>query len=125
MMGAWVWGGVEVWRAVGVGERIAVAPVTPTEANVVPDLDGDVRGVSLAEKKRLIEGYNGLMLAVPGGIVDTQAVYRDEVTEYWYLNSEGTALHELRPEITLSGTATARRDGTIEKGLESVGLRRA
>jgi len=114
----------ELSRAVRVDEPIALAPVPPTEANVVPDLDGDVRGVSLAEKKRLIEGYNGLMLAVPGGIVDTQAVYRDEVTEYWYLNSEGTALHELRPEITLSGTATARRDGTIEKGLESVGLRR-
>jgi TldD protein len=33
-------------------------------------------------------------------------------------------LHELRPEITLSGQAIARRDGTIEKGLESIGLRK-
>jgi predicted Zn-dependent protease len=63
------------------------------------------------------------MLAVPG-VVDTQASYHDDVTEYWYANSEGTLLHELRPEITLSGTAIARRDGTIEKGLESIGLRR-
>jgi TldD protein len=86
-------------------------------------LDGDVRGISLAEKKRLLEGYNGEMLAVPG-VVDTQASYRDEITEYWYANSEGTLLHELRPEVSLSGTAIARRDGTIEKGLESVGLRR-
>ena len=114
----------ELSRAVRVDEPIVLAPVPPTESDVVPDLDGDVRGVSLAEKKRLIEGYNGLMLGVPGGIVDTQAVYRDEITEYWYVNSEGVALHELRPEITLSGTATARRDGTIEKGLESIGLRR-
>ncbi len=114
----------ELSRAVRLNEPIVLAPVPPTESDVVPDLDGDVRGVSLAEKKRLIEGYNGLMLGVAGGIVDTQAVYRDEITEYWYVNSEGTALHELRPEITLSGTATARRDGTIEKGLESIGLRR-
>src|SRR5207247_1100616 len=57
-------------------------------------------------------------------IVDTLAVYRDEVSEYWYVNSQGTRLHELRPEVTLSGTAVARRDGTIEKGLESIGLRR-
>jgi TldD protein len=63
------------------------------------------------------------MLAVPG-VVDTQAVYRDEVTEYWFGNSEGTLLHERRPEITLSGQAIARRDGTIEKGLESIGLRK-
>lgn len=114
----------ELSRAVRLDEPITLAAVPPTESDVVPDLDGDVRGVSLAEKKRLIEGYNGLMLGVSGGIVDTQAVYRDEITEYWYVNSEGTALHELRPEITLSGTATARRDGTIEKGLESIGLRR-
>jgi TldD protein len=114
----------ELSRAVRLDQPIALAPVPPTEADVVADLDGDVRGVPLAEKKRLIEGYNGLMLAVPGGIVDTQATYRDEVTEYWYVNSEGTSLHELRPELTISGTATARRDGTIEKGLESVGLRR-
>lgn len=114
----------ELSRAVRLDEPIVLADVPPTESDVVADLDGDVRGVSLAEKKRLIESYNGLMLAVPGGIVDTQAVYRDEITEYWYVNSEGTALHELRPEITISGTATARRDGTIEKGLESIGLRR-
>jgi TldD protein len=80
--------------------------------------------VSIAEKKRLIEGYNAEMLAVSDQVVDTLAVYRDEVSEYWYVNSEGTRLHELRPDVTLSGTAVARRDGTIEKGLESIGLRR-
>src|SRR2546430_7377837 len=56
------------------------------------------------------------MLGVSDRIVDTLAVYRDEVSEYWYVNSQGTRLHELRPEVTLSGTAVARRDGTIERG---------
>src|SRR3989454_5305657 len=64
------------------------------------------------------------MLGVSDRIVDTLAVYRDEVSEYWYVNSQGTRLHELRPDVTLSGTAVARRDGTIEKGLESIGMRR-
>src|SRR5439155_16092170 len=95
-------------------------PVSEQRAEGILDLDGDVRGVPLAEKKRLIEAYNGAMLAVSDRIVDTLATYRDEVTEYWYVNSEGTVLHELRPEVTLSGTAVARRDGTIEKGLESI-----
>jgi TldD protein len=113
----------ELSRAVRLDQPIRLAPVVPVSAEVFLDLDGDVRGVTLAEKKRLLEGYNGEMLAVPG-VVDTQAVYHDEVTEYWYANSEGTLLHELRPEITLSGTAIARRNGTIEKGLESIGLRR-
>jgi TldD protein len=113
----------ELSRAVRLDEPIRLAPVAPSVAEAILALDGDVRGVPLAEKKRLLEGYNGEMLAVPG-VVDTVASYRDEITEYWYANSEGTLLHELRPEVSLSGTAIARRDGTIEKGLESVGLRR-
>ncbi|OLC74729.1 MAG: hypothetical protein AUH78_10795 [Gemmatimonadetes bacterium 13_1_40CM_4_69_8] len=114
----------ELSRAVRLERPIRLVDVPPQQADRVPDLDGDVRGVSLAEKKRLIEAYNGEMLAVSDRIVDTLATYRDEVSEYWYANSEGALLHEVRPEVTLSGTAIARRDGTIEKGLESIGLRR-
>jgi TldD protein len=114
----------ELSRAVRVDPPIRLAGVPPHVADAVLDLDGDVRGVAIAEKKRLIEAYNAEMLAVSDLVVDTLATYRDEVSEYWYVNSEGTRLHELRPEVTLSGTAVARRDGTIEKGLESIGLRR-
>ena len=114
----------ELSRAVLLERPIQLAPVPPQRAEGILDLDGDVRGVPLAEKKRLIEAYNGAMLTVSDRIVDTLATYRDEVSEYWYVNSEGAVLHELRPEVTLSGTAVARRDGTIEKGLESIGLRR-
>ncbi|HYL20346.1 MAG TPA: TldD/PmbA family protein [Gemmatimonadales bacterium] len=114
----------ELSRAVSVEPPIRLADVPPHRADAVLDLDGDVRGVALADKKRLIEAYNGAMLAVSDRIVDTLATYRDDVTEYWYANSQGTVLHELRPEVTVSGTAVARRDGTIEKGLESIGLRR-
>jgi len=114
----------ELSRAVTVDPPIRLADIPPRRADAELDLDGDVRGVALADKKRLIEAYNGVMLAVSDRIVDTLASYRDEVSEYWYVNSQGTALHELRPEVTLSGTAVARRDGTIEKGVESIGLRR-
>ena len=115
---------VELSRAVRVTPPIRLAEVTPHRAEAILDLDGDPRGVPIAEKKRLLEAYNGELLAVSDRVVDTLASYRDEVSEYWYVNSDGTALHELRPEVTLSGTAVARRDGTIEKGLESIGLRR-
>jgi len=114
----------ELSRAVRLDQPIRLADVAPQQADAVLDLDGDVRGVALSEKKRLIEGYNGVMLGVDGRVVDTVASYHDDVTEYWYVNSEGTTLHEIRPEVTLSGTAIARRDGVIEKGLESIGLRR-
>src|SRR5207253_548013 len=75
-------------------------------------------------KKKLLEAYNGAMLAVSSSIVDTQASYRDEVSEVWYANSEGAVLYQVRPEVVVSGTAIGRRNGTIEKGLESIGLRK-
>lgn len=111
-------------QAIVLDEPIRLADAAPQTAEVLLDLDGDVRGVSLADKTRLIEAYNGEMLAVSGAITDTIANYHDAVTEYWYVNSEGTSLHELRPEVTLSGTALARKNGTIEKGLESIGLKK-
>ena len=114
----------ELSRAVRLDTPIRLAEVAPHQADAVLDLDGDVRGVSLADKKRVLQTYNDIMLDASPAVVDTQASYRDEVTEYWFVNSEGTVLYELRPEIVISGVAIARRNGTIEKGLESIGLRR-
>jgi TldD protein len=93
-------------------------------ADAVLELDGDVRGIPLVEKKKLLDRYNSAMLAVSDLVVDTQAHYRDEVSEVWYVNSEGTSLYQLRPEVVVSGTAIGRRNGSIEKGLESIGLRK-
>jgi len=114
----------ELSRAVRLHEPIRLAESEPQVADVALDLDGDVRGISLADKKALLEAYNGAMLAVSNAIVDTQASYHDEVSEVWYVNSDGAALYQLRPEVVISGTAIGRRDGTIEKGLESIGLRK-
>jgi len=114
----------ELSRAVKLDEPIRLADVAPQTADAILELDGDVRGVSLAEKKQLLDRYNSAMLGVSDKIVDTQASYRDEVSEVWFVNSEGTSLYQLRPEVVLSGTAIGRRDGTIEKGLESIGLRK-
>jgi TldD protein len=114
----------ELSRAVRLEQPIRLADVPPQQADAILDLDGDVRGVSLADKKRLLQEYNDIMLGVSDRVVDTQASYRDEVSEYWFVSSEGAVLYELRPEVVVSGVAIARRNGTIEKGLESIGLRR-
>ncbi|HEV8125237.1 MAG TPA: TldD/PmbA family protein [Gemmatimonadales bacterium] len=114
----------EMSLAVRLNEPIALAPVPVREDDVRLDLDGDVRGISLEAKKKLLEGLNDLMLGYDRRVVDTQAAYRDEVTEYWFASSDGTLLYELRPEVTLSAVATAREEGGIERALESIGLRR-
>ncbi|MEP6573551.1 MAG: TldD/PmbA family protein [Gemmatimonadota bacterium] len=114
----------ELSLAIHLDTAITLAPIPVREDSVTPDLDGDVRGISLAAKKDLLEHLNGEMLAVDRRIVDTQAAYHDEITEYWFANSDGVFLYELRPDITLSAVAVAREDGMIERGLESIGLRR-
>jgi TldD protein len=114
----------ELSRAVRLEQPIRLADITSHQVDAALDLDGDVRGVSLADKKRLLQTYNDAMLDAAAAVVDTQASYRDEVSEYWFVSSEGTVLYELRPEVVVSGVAIARRNGTIEKGLESIGLRR-
>jgi len=114
----------ELSHAVRMDEPIRLAETTQQVADAELDLDGDVRGIQLGDKKKLLEAYNSAMLAVSSTIVDTQASYRDEVSEVWYVNSEGAMLYQVRPEVVVSGTAIGRRNGTIEKGLESIGLRK-
>jgi TldD protein len=114
----------ELSLAVRLDDPIHLAPVPVRQDDIRLNLDGDVRGVSLEAKKRLLERLNGLMLGHDRRIVDTQSAYRDEVTEYWYANSDGAVLYEIRPEVTLSAVAIAREDGAIERALESIGLRR-
>ena len=111
-------------RAVFLDDPIVLAAVEPRVDEVVPEIDGDPFEVSLAEKRRYLEALNGLMLAASGKIADTQSVYYDERTEWFFANSEGTWLHEVRPEIGLSALATARDGEVIERYHDGVGLRK-
>ena len=111
-------------RAIRLDQPIRLAPVPPREDVVIPQVDGDPREVPLAEKRRLLEHLNGLMLAASDRIADTAASYYDHWSEWAFANSDGTWLFEVRPEIGISAQATARAGATIERALESVGLRR-
>jgi TldD protein len=79
--------------------------------------------VPLAEKRRLVEHLNAEMLRFDRRIVDTWTAYRDEVTEYWLVTAEGTAIFEVRPDVTLAVAAVARQGGVLERAVESVGGR--
>jgi TldD protein len=113
----------ELSLAVRLEEPIRLAEVTPRETDAALPLGRDVRGIPLETKQRHLAALNALMLDRDRRIVDTQASYHDEVCEYWFANSEGTLLYEVRPEVTLSAVAMARDDGIIERALESLGRR--
>ncbi len=114
----------EMSRAVVLDEPIRLAEVPPRADEFVPEIDGDPRDVPLAEKRKFLERLNALMLEASPKIVDTQSSYYDVRTEWYLTTSEGTWLHEVRPEIGLSGLATARDGATIERHLESVAYRK-
>jgi len=113
----------ELSLAVRLDEPIPWASVPPHEDDVLLDLDGDVRGVPLEEKRNYVGRINEAMLEYDRRIVGTKVAYRDEVTEYWYGNSDGTLLYQQRPEFTISAQAVARESGTEEQALASVGRR--
>ena len=100
---------------------LAQAPVR--EGHVRPALTDDPRDIPLLAKRRYLEHLNAEMLRFDRRIIDTQSAYRDEVTECWFVNSDGTALHELRPDVTLSALAVARDGGVLERAVESLGAR--
>ena len=111
-------------NAILLEKPIVLADSAKREDESIPQVDGDPFAVALSEKRRYLEHLNGIMLGLSDKIVDTGATYYDDRTEWWYANSDGTWLHEVRPEIGLSAQATARQDGRIERSLESLGLRR-
>ncbi|MGA2383101.1 MAG: TldD/PmbA family protein [Gemmatimonadales bacterium] len=115
---------VEMSRAVVLDEPVRLAEVPPHVDEVVPEIDGDPREVPLADKRRFLEQLNSLLLAASPKIADTQSGYYDSRTEWYFANSEGTWLHEVRPEIGVSGLATARDGDTIERYLDSVAYRK-
>jgi len=114
----------EMSRAVVLDEPLRLAEVPPRVDEVVPEIDGDPRDVPLAEKRKFLEQLNALLLAASAKIADTQSGYYDARTEWYFANSEGTWLHELRPEIGVSALATARDGATIERYLDSVAYRK-
>lgn len=114
----------EMSRAIQLEQPVRLADSAPRADEVTPAIDGDPFTVSLTEKRRYLEHLNGLMLAASDKIADTSASYYDERSDWWYANSEGTWLYELRPEIGLSAQATARDGDRIERSLESLGLRK-
>ena len=103
------------------GEPIELAPVPPVEDRITVELDKDFRGISLSEKRRLIEGYNEILLS-HDKIQDTHAVYSDTFSRIYYANSEGTFIEEERPLVSIVLVATAREGDNVQRGHEALSL---
>ncbi len=105
-------------KVVQAEEPIALAPIPVREERLTATLAHDFRGVSLAEKKALVEDYNAILRGHSDKIVDTMVTYRDLFSRVHFANSEGTWIEEERPEVGLVLTAIARDGANIEQSYE-------
>jgi TldD protein len=95
-------------------EPIELAPIPVCEDRLVAELARDFRGVSMAEKKELVETYNDILLGHSDKIVDTTCHYEDSFDRVFFASSEGTLIEEERPMIDIRFNATAREGDNVQ-----------
>lgn len=100
-------------------EPIELAPIPIMEDTIHAALKRDFRGISIADKKALIEGYNKILLEYSDKIVDTNSQYLDSFSRITFATSEGMFIEEERPSILITLTAMARDRDDVQQARES------
>jgi len=109
----------ECARVVQSEEPIDLAAISVSEDRIAVKLAHDFRGVSMADKKAIVEAYNNILLGHSDKIVDTSCVYRDTFGHVFFANSEGTFIEEDRPMITVRVVAIARDGDNVQTASDS------
>lgn len=105
-----------------VRDKVALAVVEPVEDRYQGQMERDIRGVSLEEKRKLAETYNKIILEYHPAIVASSVRYADSLRHAIYANSEGTYVEQEVPDVTLMLAAVARKNGDVQQGFESLGF---
>ena len=106
-------------KVVQAEEPIELAPIPVADDHLTVTLKHDFRGVSLADKKALLEGYNAIVRGYSDKIVDTVVGYSDYFSRVHFANSEGAWIEEERPGLGLILVAIARDGNNIQQAIES------
>jgi TldD protein len=105
-----------------LNESINLAEVEPKEDEIKSDQVRDLREVSLDQKRDVVKEYNRLMLDYDERIESTKAIYSDSFREIQYVNSEGTALYQEIPDVTMALVAIAKGDkNNIQTAHDTIG----
>ncbi|MFP4589671.1 MAG: TldD/PmbA family protein, partial [Candidatus Acetothermia bacterium] len=103
-------------------EPVRLAPVEVFNKRIEVELEQDFREVELDEKRKLMAHYNELMLSSDDRIETTTTRYTDSLREIIYANTEGTAIEQEIPDVTLALVAVARGEGrNIQRAQETFG----
>lgn len=105
-----------------VRDKAALAEAKPLEDRYQGQMERDIRGVPLEEKRKLAAAYNKIILGYHPAIVSSSVRYADSVRRVIYANSEGTYVEQEVPDVTLMLAAVARKDSDVQQGFESLGF---
>jgi len=100
-------------------EKSVLAEVDPVVAELQAPLEKDFREVPLAEKKAVVEEYNDIVRGFHEKIETTTVAYNDRFRSVWFGSTEGTYIHDERPDVGVSLSATARDGDNVQRGFES------
>ncbi|MCU0570708.1 MAG: TldD/PmbA family protein [Oculatellaceae cyanobacterium Prado106] len=102
-------------------ETTQLAEVAPIQDYVSVELGKDPRGLTLDQKRSLIEQYNRLLLEFDPRIQTTMVSYRDRFGTTYFVNSLGSCIVQERLDISGGFGVIARGEGNIvRQGFESV-----
>ena len=105
-------------------ETTQLAAIEPIQDSVTVELGRDPRGVSLQEKRQLIEAYNQLLLDFDPRIQTTSVGYTDRFRVTYFVNSQGSCISQERLDVTGRFGAIARGEGgLVRQGFESINSR--
>jgi TldD protein len=98
-----------------------LAMVEPIEDWVRVEIKRDPRGVSLQDKRQLLQAYNQLILDYDPRIQTTMTALSDRFTTKFFANSIGSCIVQERLDVSGRFGAIARGDGgVVRQGYESV-----
>ncbi len=103
-------------------EESQLAPVAPIVDIVPMGLAINPVNIPLAEKKQMLDDYNGIIWRTPQ--IQTSSIgYADTCKKVIFLSSPGSYIEQERADISLRLTAIAARDGEVQQAGLSVGSR--
>ena len=104
-------------------ETTELAEIDPVGDKVSVKLGRDPRGISLQEKRELVERYNKLLLDFDPRIQTTNVSYTDRFSVTYFVNSQGSCITQERLDINGRFGAIATNNGTVRQGFESINSR--
>jgi TldD protein len=107
-------------------EETVLANIAPVRQQVILPMTGtDPRDISLSDKKDLCDYYAEILRSTSDKIATLSVRYRDSRQQVIFTASDETWIEQAWVDMEMRFAATAREEGQVQTGRETVGSRKA